>query len=319
MAGANRLCWPRRGSLQVWPRVRAKKLAPRIRSWARKDSASLMGFIGYKTGMTHVLCKDNNPHSITKGQQIFIPVTIVSCPPMLPVSLRFYKKGADGLKLVSEVFSDKMDKKYFKPIKSQGKETEFDLLKLVVHTHPKLIGSGQKKPNVLELKISGKNNEETLKIGKGLLQKEIKVGDVFKDGQLVDVHAVSKGKGFQGTVKRFGVKIRQHKSEKVKRGIGTLGPWRPRHVLFSVAQPGKMGFHTRMEYNKQIMKIGTKSEEINPKGGFVGYGNVRTEYLMLRGTIPGARKRLIVMTEPLRPMKNVHVHEVTYINKGSQQ
>jgi len=319
MAGANRLYWPRRGSMQVWPRVRAKKLAPRIKNWAKKDSSSLMGFVGYKTGMTHVICKDNNPTSATKGQQIFVPVTIVSCPSMLPLSLRFYKKTVDGMRLISEIFSDKADKKYFKPNKIHGKETEFDLLKLVAHTNPRLIGFGQKAPNVLELKISGKNNEEMLKMGKDLLQKEIKITDVFKEGQLVDVHAVSKGKGFQGTVKRFGVKIRQHKSEKVKRGVGTLGPWRPRHVLFTVAQPGKMGFHNRMEHNKQIMRISGKPEDVNPKGGFVKYGNVKTEYLMLKGTIPGAKKRPIVMTEPRRPWKKVHVHEITYVNRESQQ
>ena len=54
-----------------------------------------------------------------------------------------------------------------------------------------------------------------------MLGKEIKVEDVFESGVSVDVHGITKGKGFQGTVKRFGVPIRQHKAEKTKRGIGT--------------------------------------------------------------------------------------------------
>lgn len=305
--------------MQVWPRVRAKKIAPRIKTWVEKDAVSLLGFVGYKVGMTHVLCKDNNPGSHTKGQQIFMPVTIVACPPLLPVSLRFYKDTHDGLQLVSEVFSDKSDKKYVTQRKAPGKEiTDFDAIKLVAHTNPRHLEAVKKIPDVLELGISGKNKEEALKFGKGLLQKEIRITEVFKEGQLVDVHGVSKGKGFQGTVKRFGVKIRQHKSEKVKRGVGSLGPWRPRHVLFTVAQPGKMGYHTRTEYNKQIMRIGSKPEDVNPKGGFVKYGLVRTEYLLLRGSIPGAKKRPIVLTETRRP-KKVHLHEITYVHRESQQ
>ena len=319
MAGANRLYWPRRGSMQIWPRVRARKIAPRVRHWVKKDAASLLGFVGYKIGMTHVLCRDTNPHSPTKGQNIFTPVTIVACHHITPVSLRFYKKTVDGMKLVGEIFSDKVDKKYLKP----GKSTEpqdFDIVKLVVQTHPKALKMGTKTPRLSELGISGSKKEEAVNFGKEILQRDIKISDVFKEGQMIDIHAVSKGKGFQGTVKRFGVKIRHHKSEKTKRGVGSLGPWRPRHVLFTVGQPGKMGFHTRAEYNKQILKIGSKPEEINPQGGFVKYGLVTTEYILLKGSITGARRRPIVLTEPIRPpLTKIHMPEITYVNVNSQQ
>ena len=304
MAGAKRLHWPRRGSLMIWPRVRARRIYPRIRTWSDTEQNRLVGFIGYKVGMTHAMYRDNNQNSPTKNQNIFMPITIVECPPIKPFSLRFYKKTSSGFNLVSELFSQSLDKNLFKIKNPKSKETQdFDELKLVVYSQPKLTGFGKKNPDLLEIKICGKTKEEKLKLGKELLNKDIRINEVFKENQVIDIHAVSKGKGFQGTVKRFGVKIRQHKSEKTKRGVGTLGPWTPKKVRFSVAQPGKMGYHTRTELNKQILKIGSKPEEVNPKGGFVNYGLVRNEYILIKGSIPGHNKRPIVLTDAVRPIK----------------
>jgi large subunit ribosomal protein L3 len=132
--------------------------------------------------------------------------------------------------------------------------------------------------------------------------KEIRVRDVFAEGEQVDITAVTKGKGFQGTVKRFHVKIRQHKSEKVKRGIGSLGAWHPKRVLFTVPQSGKMGFHTRSDRNKWILKI--SDENINPNGGFNHYGLIKNEYIMLKGSVPGPCKRLIRLVKSRNPMRS---------------
>ena len=65
-----------------------------------------------------------------------------------------------------------------------------------------------------------------LEEAKKLLEKDIKVNDVFNDNEMVDVHAITKGKGTQGPVKRFGIKLKQHKSEKGTRRVGSLGDWR---------------------------------------------------------------------------------------------
>ena len=319
MAGANRMNWPRRGSLMIWPRVRARRIYPRIKNWPNLDQNKLAGFIGYKVGMTHAMYRDNNQNSPTKNQIIFMPISIIECPPIKTFSLRFYKKTTSGLQLVSELFSPNLDQNLFKLKNPKSKEPQdFDELKLVIYTQPKLTGFGKKKLDLLEIKICGKTKEERLKLGKELLNKEIKISDVFKENQLIDIHAVTKGKGFQGTVKRFGVKIRQHKSEKVKRGVGTLGPWTPKKVRFSVAQPGKMGFHTRTEYNKQILKMISKPEEINPKGGFVSYGFVKNDCLIVKGSIPGHRKRPVVITDPIRPAKPM-LGEIISISLESKQ
>ena len=311
---------PRRGSLQIWPRVRAKRSYPSIKAKPKSKVVKLHGFIGYKVGMTHIMFKDTNTHSMTKNQNIAHPTTIIECPPIKPLLLRFYQKTTNGLQIVGEIPSSlKIDKKLKLIAPKKTKEPEsFDEIRLVVYTTPSATGIGKKNPDVLELNILGDNKEEQLKVGKELLTKEIKVSDIFQEGQMVDIHAVTTGKGFQGTVKRYGVKIRQHKSEKTKRGIGTLGPWTPKKVLFTVAQPGKMGYHSRVDFNKQVLKISSKPEEVNPKGGFVRYGEVKNEWLMVKGSIPGPKKRTIIVTEPIRP-KKPSSGEVTYISRESKQ
>ena len=116
--------------------------------------------------------------------------------------------------------------------------------------------------------------------------------DVFAPGQWVDVHAVTKGKGVQGPVRRFGVSLRSHKSEKGTRGPGNLGPWTGNRS-WTVAHAGQTGLHTRTERNKWLLQVSTKPEDINAKGGFLRYGVVKSSYVLLKGSLPGAAKRLI--------------------------
>ena len=106
---------------------------------------------------------------------------------------------------------------------------------------------------------------------KELLGKEIKVDQIFETGANVDVAAITKGKGWQGVIQRFGAKKKQHKSRKTVRELGSLGPISPQNVMYTVPRAGQMGFHQRIEYDKRIMIIGnTENEEIkiNPDGGY---------------------------------------------------
>ena len=317
MAGSNRLNKPRHGSLQFRPHSRAKKQAFRIRNWANLNTTKLLGFLGYKVGMTHVLIRDNKSTSITKGMQVSVPVTVIECPPMKPLSIRFYKHTPYGAKVITQIFSSKVDKNITFSKKPSKEPTDFDDIKLAVYTQPKLIGF-KKNPDIMELAFSG-NKAEKLKLAKELLEKEIKVSEVFKEGQFIDVHSVTTGKGFQGTVKIHGVKIRRHKSEKVKRGVGTLGPWTPSRVNLEVAQPGKMGYHARTEANKWLMRISNKLEEIKVKGGFMHYGNVKNEYIIIKGSVAGPTKRAITLTEPTRFLGKSLVPEILAVSLESKQ
>lgn len=312
---------PRRGSLQYWPRKKAKRAYARVRKWPEVAGTKLMGFIGYKAGMTQVMVRDNAPTSRAKNQTIPLPATIIECPPLKSLSIRFYKQDENkNIKLISELFAKNPHKNLKRKIKLSKKSKEpeeFDDIKLVVHTQPWLAGIKKKTPEILELAISGKK-EEKLKLAKELLEKEIKISDTFKQPQFVDIHAITKGKGFQGPVKRFGVKLLPPKSEKKKRGPGTLGPWHPHKISFRVAMAGQMGYHQRTELNKLLLKIDNDPAKVNPAGGFLHYGLVKTDYLILKGSIPGSIKRAIVLTEPSRT-KSMPQYEFKSINISSKQ
>jgi large subunit ribosomal protein L3 len=304
------------GSMQYWPRKRARRIYPRVRAWADIETTNLLGFLGYKAGMTHVQLLENNPF-IKQGKLKAFACTIIECPPLKVLGIRFYKKTNYGIKTTSQILSSNLNKelsrKIFLPKKVNNNETkDFDDIKLIVYTQPKLIDL-KKTPEILELGISG-NKDEKLNYAKELLNKEIKINDIFKANQNIDIHAVTKGKGFQGPVKRFGVDLKGHKSEKKRRAPGNMGAWTPKKILFTVPQAGQMGFHTRTEYNKTILKIGNKPEEINPKEGLQNYGLIKNDYLLIKGSIPGARKRLIVMTYPMRNKKEFPM-ELKFIQK----
>jgi len=315
---------PRRGSLQVWPRKRAKRQYARIRSWSKVEGTKLLGFIGYKTGMSQLIVKDNTQTSRSKNLTIPIPITIIECPPIKPVSIRFYKKDNNrDLKLIAELFSKNLHKSLKRIIKLSKKNVEepktFDDIKLVVHTQPWLAGVGKKTPEILELGVSGSTPEEKLTHVKALLEKEIKISDIFKVPQFIDTHSVSRGRGFQGPVRRFGVKLLPHKSEKKKRGPGALGPWHPHKATFRVARAGQHGYHQRTEYNKLILKIGNKPEEVNPLGGFLRYGIIKNDFVLIKGSIPGPAKRAIILTEPVRVNKDIPKYEIKSVNLASKQ
>jgi large subunit ribosomal protein L3 len=321
---------PRRGSMQFWPRKRAARIYPKVRTWPDVQKPSFLGFAGYKAGMTHLQVKDNNPHSMTKDEDIFMPVTIIECPPIKIISFKFYKKSIKGLTAASEVLVT-TDKQVARKIKLPKKaatlaDAEKDIdnvddVRVVVATEPSRTGIGKKKPEIFELGIGGTSPKEKLEFAKQYLDKEITINDVFAAGQQVDIKSVTKGKGFQGTTKRYGTKVRTRKAEKAKRGIGTLGPWHPAHVLFTVPQPGKMGYHSRTEYNKLIVKIGSKPEEINLKGGFKRYGLVKNNYILIKGTVAGQLKRLIRFNTPMRPNKKIPKEApiISYTSRESKQ
>lgn len=313
---------PRRGSMQVWPRKRAKGVLPRIRTWNKNSNISLQAFLGYKAGMTHILIKDNSQHTIYKNQEISIPVTVIECPPLKSLSLRFYQTSYDGLKLISEVFSKNISKgikKYIKMPKKEANEPDsFDELRLTIYTQPNKTGIGKKRPEILEIAIGGKDNKERLDYAKSLLEKEIKIQDIFKEQKFFDVHSITKGKGFQGTVKRFGVPVRQHKAEKTKRGIGTLGSWHPNKVQYTVPQSGKMGYHQRTEYNKLNLMIDSDPKKINPKSGFLHYGLIKNDYIVLKGSISGPAKRAVILT-PNQRSRTIPNLEIKSINLDSKQ
>ncbi len=212
--------------------------------------------------------------------------------------------------------------KYHEEKIAKIKASDPDEIRVIASTIPVLSGIGKKKPEIVEIKIGGGTSvEEQLDYAAGLLGKYVAVWDVFREGQFIDVIGVTKGKGFQGVVKRFGVKElpRWHKHRKGSRKIGSRSPGFG--TMSETPQAGQMGFHRRTEYNKRIIKIGKNGWEITPKGGFLGYGLVFGPYLMLHGSVIGVRKRLLVLREPIRPpeWKPEAAPEIIYVSHESKQ
>jgi len=300
---------PRKGSLQFWPRKRAAKLLPRVNWDAIKGFKGLKGFICYKSGMFSAHVKDKTPNSMTKGKKIIIPATILECPKLKIFSIKFYKND----KIAKEIIMENPDKELKRKIKlpkqnldsakskiEKIKPEEYDDMRVLCYSIVKKTGI-KKTPDLCEIGLSG-TLEEKLNFVKEKIGKEISVTDIFEKSGLVDLRGLTKGYGLAGPVKRFGITLKQHKSEKGRRRPGSLGPWHPARVTFRAPIAGQLGMFTRVLYNNKIINMG-KSENNQKLKNIVNFGDIKTDYLILRGSVQGPAKRQILITSPLRESK----------------
>jgi large subunit ribosomal protein L3 len=312
---------PRKGSKAFYPKKRAKRIYPAVRSWASDKDAKLLGFAGYKAGMTHVGVIDANPNSRSKGQVLIRSVTVLDCPPLNV--LGFCAHASYPSRVLCAVFSEKSAKNLIrktgvgkvKPLEDQMKKMENVKAKtkrvsLMLYTTPGF----KKTPEIFEIPIGG-DLDSQLEYAKSMLGKQIKFSEIFKPGDFLDVSAVTKGKGFQGVVKRFGTKLQGRHNEQGHRIIGCLGSKQPGKIRSTVPRPGQLGFQTRTEVNKRVVKI---DETLELKGGFLRYGKLSGEAVLVDGSVPGPTKRLIRLRFGVRPKKIFPV-DVRYVSNSSKQ
>jgi large subunit ribosomal protein L3 len=279
------------------------------------DSPRLIGFSGYKVGMNYAYLLDEKRGSPNYGQEIFAPFTVVETPPLLVCGVRAYAPTAKGVKAFGEAWAKELprdaERSPSKPKNHPTSLTEIEAalpkitaLRAILFTQPRLANVPQKKPEVFEVQVGGGTKKDQLQYITDILGTEVKASDVLTNGQFVDVIGVTKGKGIQGPVKRWGVKKRHHKARKTVRGVATLGPWSPSYVMYTVPRAGQMGYHQRTERNKRILKINDDAEDINPAGGFPHYGLVKSPYILLKGSVPGPPKRMLKMRYADHPPPN---------------
>jgi large subunit ribosomal protein L3 len=324
---------PRSGSTGYSPRVRAKKETPTVSNYAPSYEAVLQGFLAYKAGMTHILAKDLNKNSHTHNMDIQVPVTILDCPPLTVFGIRAYIKGYDGSEVLTDYFSEKLDKDLSramqvpKEVKNADKKKKIEeslekitKIVLLVHTQPKKSGVGKKTPSVMELGIGGDVAAQWA-YAQEQLGKDISVKDIFNESDLIDAIAVTKGKGFQGPVKRWGIKLQKRKASRGghERHVGSVGGWKPANLSWLTPMAGQMGYFNRVDFNKFVVKVGEKGEDITPPGGFIGYGVVKGEYLLVMGSVPGPKKRAVALRKAIRPSKSVPSLAIDHISVVSQQ
>lgn len=203
-----------------------------------------------KVGMTQIFNEDG----------VLTPVTVLQAGPCVVTQVKTVEN--DGYSAVQVGFIDKREKLVNKPMKGQ-----FDKA-----------GVSYKR-FVREFKLEDAENYA--------LGQEIKA-DVFEAGEKIDATAVSKGKGFQGAIKRHGMsRGPMTHGSKYHRHAGSNGAASdPSKVFKGKKMPGQMGNKKITIQNLEIVKVDTKNN-----------------LLLVKGAVPGPKKSLVTIKETVKTIK----------------
>lgn len=197
------------------------------------------GILGKKIGMTQVFAENG----------VLIPVTVIEVQPN--VVLQKKTVDTDGYEAIQLGVADKRDKLSNKPEKGHASKA---------NTAPKRF--------VKEIR--------GVELGGYEVGQEVKV-DLFAEGEMVDVAGISKGKGFQGVIKRHGQsRGPMAHGSRYHRRPGSMGPVAPNRVFKSKNLPGQTGGERVTVQNLQIVKVDTERN-----------------LLLIKGNVPGAKKSFV--------------------------
>merc|ERR1712217_780307 len=171
---------------------------------------------------------------------------------------------------------------------------------------------GQKKAHIKEIQINGGTADQKVDFAVNLFEKEVKVADVFAQDEMVDLIGSTRGHGYDGVVTRWGCSRLPRKTHRGLRKVACIGTWHPARVQFQVPRAGQNGYHHRTEINKKIYRVGAKEDKndantahnltekpITPLGGFPHYGEINEDWLMIKGSVCGTKKRCVTLRQPL--------------------
>jgi len=233
----------------------------------------------------------------------------------------WYKSKRKAFSKTSKKWKDELGKKLIdKDLQTISRYCK--VVRIIAHTQIRLLKKRQKKSHIMEIQINGGTIKQKVEWARNHLEKQIPVTDVFAQDEMIDCVGVTKGKGFKGVTSRWHCKKLPRKTHKGLRKVACIGAWHPSRVQFTVARAGQKGYHHRTEINKKIYRIGrgihTKDgktiknnasteydlsdKTITPMGGFPHYGEVRQDFIMIKGCCMGMRKRIIT----LRKSRLVH-------------
>src|SRR5690606_11321301 len=197
------------------------------------------GILGRKIGMTQVFAENGD----------LIPVTVVEAAPNVVLQKKTVE--VDGYEAIQLGFEDKREKLSNKPSKGHVAKA---------NTAPKRFIRELRNVNLADYEIG----------------QEVKV-DVFAEGDVVDVTGTTKGKGFQGVIKRHGQsRGPMSHGSRYHRRPGSMGPVAPNRVFKQKKLPGQMGGNTITIQNLHIVKV-----------------DAERNLLLIKGNVPGSRKALI--------------------------
>jgi large subunit ribosomal protein L3e len=171
---------------------------------------------------------------------------------------------------------------------------------------------------MMEIQVNGGSVAEKVEFAHALFEQPVPIATVFGENDMIDVIGVSKGKGVDGVITRWGTTRLPRKTHRGLRKIACIGSWHPGRVSCHVARAGQNGYHHRTEMNKKIYRIGAASKgadgevkfnastetdltqkSITPLGGFVHYGQVLNDYVMVKGCVVGPKKRVLTLRKTL--------------------
>jgi large subunit ribosomal protein L3e len=232
---------------------------------------------------------------------------------------RFYKNWHKSKKRAFKTHEDKYSDENFQ--KECDKIVKHcTVVRALAHTQIKKVNLRQKKAHLMEIQVNGGSAADKVAFIRNHFEKPVKIGTVFEQDEMIDTMAITKGKGFEGVVTRWGVTRLPRKTHKGLRKVACIGAWHPSRVSYSVPRAGQNGYHHRTEMNKKVYKIadGVRNAEgvvenpknamtefdltvkgITPLGGFPHYGEVNEDYIMLKGAVTGVKKRLITLRKSL--------------------
>jgi large subunit ribosomal protein L3e len=204
------------------------------------------------------------------------------------------------------------------------------VVRVIVHTQIDKVRLQQKKAHICEVQINGgKSVAEKVAWAKEHLEKPISVKQVFDEDEQIDVLGTTKGHGYEGVTARWGTTRLPRKTHRGLRKVACIGAWHPSRVSFTVARAGQDGYHHRTEMNKKIYRIGTgihtkdgkvvknnaatefdtTDKPITPMGGFPHYGEVREDFLLVKGCTVGVKKRVLTLRKTLVPQTSRKAQE----------
>merc|ERR1712070_668771 len=147
-----------------------------------------------------------------------------------------------------------------------------------------------------------------------MFEQSVPVGTVFADNEMIDTIGVTKGRGFEGVIARWGCSRLARKTHRGLRKVACIGAWHPQRVKWQTPRSGQLGCYHRTEINKKVYKVGKSLKEepnnamtendltekaITPLGGFPHYGEVNEDYVMLKGAITGVKKKIVTLRKSL--------------------
>ena len=210
----------------------------------------MAGIIGKKIGMTQFFDKDGKS----------IPCTMIEAGPCVVTQIK--NIDTDGYEAIQLGFDDKKTIKSNKSELGHVKDAKTDVKKIYIEFKPNFTQTDEE---------TGETSKRSLKLG-----DVVKV-DLFKEGEYVDVSSNSKGKGFQGVVKRHGFKgvgdatHGQHNRMRAPGSIG--GASYPARVFKGMRMAGRMGGEKVKIKNLEVLQVFKDKNVIVVKGAVPGPNN----------------------------------------------